>query len=203
MDFPLPLPNPSEKDMPRMLTIVLMAASGLSTIQSTTSAETITVCAKGCQHTSINAAIDAASNGDVIQLSAQTYRESETIDTDGKAITLLGVIDDQDNPASILDGGHAQDGNDGIQILICQSGETSTTVFKNLQIQNGYADLGGGMANFNSSPTVTDCLFGFNHGSPAGGGMCNTSNSSPTVTDCVFVQTYVTTGGGGMINDVN
>lgn len=39
------------------------------------SAETITVCAKGCDHTSINAAITVASDGDVIQLAAETYRE--------------------------------------------------------------------------------------------------------------------------------
>ncbi len=123
MECPLPLPNPSEKDMQRTLTNVAMAASGLLTINTITSAETITVCAKGYQYASINAAIDAASDGDVIQLSAQTYRESETIDTDGKAIALLGVVDDSDDPASILDGGRT----DGIQVLICQSGETSTT----------------------------------------------------------------------------
>ncbi|MDA0215357.1 MAG: nitrous oxide reductase family maturation protein NosD, partial [Planctomycetota bacterium] len=36
-------------------------------------ADTITVCASGCNYTSINAAIAAAQNGDVIQLAAQTY----------------------------------------------------------------------------------------------------------------------------------
>ena len=36
-------------------------------------AETITACRKGCDHTSINAAIDASKDGDVIELSAEIY----------------------------------------------------------------------------------------------------------------------------------
>ena len=35
-------------------------------------ADIITVCSEGCDHTSINAAIDEASNGDIIQLAAET-----------------------------------------------------------------------------------------------------------------------------------
>ena len=176
--------EPSEKDMQRTLTIVASAASGLFTIDGTTSTETITVCAKGCRHTSIKATIDAASDGDVIQLSAQTYRESETIDTDGKAITLLGVIEDLDHPASILDGGHTQDGTDGIQVLICQSGETSTTVFENLLVKNGYDSRGGGMVNLNSNPILTDCNFCSNvnrvgYISLAGGGYDPSSTGNP------------------------
>ena len=70
----------------------LVTVSGCITcLTSLATADTITVCASGCDHTSINAAIDAASDGDVLQLSAETYTEGTTIDTDGKAITILGV----------------------------------------------------------------------------------------------------------------
>ena len=79
--------------MHRPLTIVALAASGLFAFTSTAAADTLTVCASGCQYTSINAAIDAASDGDVILLSAETYYEGARINTDGKAITLRGATD--------------------------------------------------------------------------------------------------------------
>ena len=70
-----PVPNPSEKDMHRSFAIVALAASGLFAFATTANAEIRTVCASGCQYASINAAIDDALNGDVIQLSAETYFE--------------------------------------------------------------------------------------------------------------------------------
>ena len=70
----------------------LLATVALAFSSVTASAETITVCASGCDYTSINAAIGAASDGDVIQLAAETYFEGEQIDTLGKAITLAGCV---------------------------------------------------------------------------------------------------------------
>ncbi len=71
----------------------LLATVALAFSSVTASAETITVCANGCDYTSINAAIGAASDGDVIQLSTETYFEGQVIDTLGMAITLRGVLD--------------------------------------------------------------------------------------------------------------
>jgi hypothetical protein len=70
-------------DMYRML----LANVALALSSVAVSAETITVCASGCDYTSTNAAISAASDGDVIQLAAETYFEGEQIDMLGKAIT--------------------------------------------------------------------------------------------------------------------
>ncbi|MDA0296692.1 MAG: hypothetical protein O3A31_12015, partial [Planctomycetota bacterium] len=114
---------------------MLLAAVALAFLSVTASASTITVCASGCDYTSINAAISAASNGDVIQLAAETYFEGAQIDTLGKAITLRGVLDKAGEPASVLDGA------DTHRVLICQNGETTATVFENLVIQNGYGQL--------------------------------------------------------------
>ena len=55
----------------------LLATVALAFSSVTVSAETITVCASGCDYTSINAAISAASGGDVIHLSAETYFQGE------------------------------------------------------------------------------------------------------------------------------
>ena len=79
----------------------------------------------------IQAAINAASNGDTIQLAAGQYDITTTIDPGGKQVTILGTVDGNGDPTSILDGGGT------VRVLICQSGETSTTVFENLVVQNG------------------------------------------------------------------
>ncbi|MEE2972924.1 MAG: right-handed parallel beta-helix repeat-containing protein, partial [Planctomycetota bacterium] len=183
--------------MHRSLAVVALAVTGL--FASAASGQTTrTVCASGCQYTSINAAIDDANNGDVIQLSAETYFEGEQIDTDGKAITLRGVLDKAGEPASVLDGSGTH------RVLICQSGETSKTVFQNLVIQNGWSGSGGGgMFNTGSSPTLTDCTFTGNSAAEIGGGMFNTG-SSPTLTNCSFeINSADYVGGGGMANQAS
>ena len=167
----------------------MLAAVSLAFSNAIVSAETITVCASGCHYTSINAAIGAASDGDVIQLAAETYFEGGQIDTLGKAVTLRGSLDEAGEPASVLDGAGKH------RVLVCQGGETSATVFQNLMIQNGYiAGDGGGMYNHASSPTLDDCTFADNS-ADRGGGMYNDS-SSPTMASCVFTGNSATRGGG-------
>jgi len=46
-------------------------------------------------------------------------------------------------------------------------------------------NMGGGMYNVGSSPTVTNCTFSGNS-APKGGGMCNSEGSTPTVTNCIL-----------------
>ena len=171
----------------------LLAAVALAFSSVTASAETITVCASGCDYTSINAAIGAASGGDVIQLAAETYFEGEQIDTLGKAITLRGVLDKAGEPASVLDGAGTH------RVLRCQGGESAKTVFESLVIQNGYSSIkGGGMYN-SSSPTLTNCTFTSNS-ARSGGGMYNDSSSSPTLTNCTFTSNSASLDGGGMFS---
>ena len=173
---------------------MLLAAVALAFSSVTASADTITVCASGCDYTSINAAIGAASDGDVIQLAAETYFEGEEIDTLGKAVTLRGVLDKAGEPVSVLDGAGKH------RVVTCQSGETSATVFENLVIQNGYSSaFGGGMFNQNfSSPTLTNCVFTGNS-AYSGGGMLNIFGS-PTLTNCTFTSNSAEYSGGGMFN---
>ncbi|MCP4937910.1 MAG: hypothetical protein GY921_01890, partial [Phycisphaeraceae bacterium] len=145
-----------------------------------TTAETITACAEGCDHVGINAAIDAAKDGDVIQLAAEIYIEEGPVDTDGKAVTIRGVVaeDESGTPLSILDG------NGTHRVLVCRSGEDARTVFENLVITNGHDRAGGnGMANLDAShPTLRNCTFTLNGGSAAsalldGGSMASFTRS--------------------------
>ena len=166
----------------------------------TASAGTITVCASGCDYTSINDAIAASNDGDVIQLSAETYFEGEQIDPLGKAIMLRGVLNKAGEPASLLDGSGTH------RVLTCQSGEGSGTVFDNLVIQNGLASggfpdyYGGGMYNKDSRPTLTNCTFTNNSANAHGGGMYN-DGSSPTLDNCGFTENSANGYGGGVASE--
>ena len=203
--------------MHRDPTIVALAASGLFASATTATADTLTVCASGCQYTSINAAIDAASDGDVILLAAETYYEGARINTDGKAITLRGATDKSGDPASILDGA------DSHQLIECQNDEDASTRFENLVIQNGYAGYdddeeypcpsvaggcdggdGGGMYMRNCTPTLVNCHFLYNRANSEAGALnVNGSDAHPTLTDCVFIGNEAGDGGAIYLEQSN
>ncbi len=147
----------------------------------------------------IQAAIDAAMNGDEIVVAPATY--FETINFNGKAITLRSS--DPDDPdvvaATIIDG------TGFFHVVQCVNGEGPDTVLDGFTITGGNANGtfpdngGGGMYNSpGSSPTVINCTFSGNTANSRGGGMLN-RNSSPTVTNCTFSGNSATSG-GGMLN---
>ncbi|MDC0429331.1 right-handed parallel beta-helix repeat-containing protein [Phycisphaerales bacterium] len=194
--------------MHRTLTIVALAASGLFAATTTATAETITVCASGCQYVSINAAIDAASDGDVILLAAETYYEGVRINTDGKAITLRGATDKSGDPASILDGA------DSHQLIECQNDEDASTRFENLVIQNGYAANygagdgdggdGGGMYMRDCTPILVNCHFLYNRANNEAGALnVNGSDAHPTLADCIFIGNEAEDGGAIYLEQSN
>ena len=181
--------------MQRPLTVIVMAAAFAFSFASAASAQTTrTVCAAGCQYTSIIAAIDASVNGDIIQLSAETYSEGSVIDTDGKAITLRGATDKKGAAASILNGNNAH------RVLQCSSGEGADTRFENLVIQNGSAGTGGGMLNQGSSPTLVNCLFTGNRSNQDGAALRNL-NAGASITNCTFSDNGPGREGGAIYHD--
>ena len=114
----------------------------------------------------IQAAIDAANDDDEIEVAQGTYNEA--IDFLGKAIKLYSK-DGQD--VTIIDGFSYY------HVVQCAKGEGPNTILEGFTITGGYAtgfepneQCGGGMYNYNSSPTVTDCNFTFNVADCNGGG---------------------------------
>ena len=78
-----------EKEMSHhVMTAVLASALILA---ATAHADTLTVCASGCNYSSIKDAIDGAGDGDVIQVEQGAWFENE-LNTDGKAITIIGSL---------------------------------------------------------------------------------------------------------------
>lgn len=168
-----------------------IAAAVFAILPSPVAAETLTVCAKGCDYTSINAAIAASSDGDVIQLAAETYFEGAQIDPIGKAITLRGVLGEAGEPASVLDGAGSH------LVLHCSRNENAGTTFERLVIRNGRSSAGGAMFIVSASPTVTDCLFIENSGFVCGGVLI-LSPCSPSFADCAFTNNSADQDAGGM-----
>lgn len=144
----------------------------------------------------IQACIEAVGEGDECLVAPGTY--SETIDFMGKAIAVRSS-DGAD--VTTIDAIGLKS-----RVVNCVSGEGPGTVLDGFTITGGrvsecpdstFRSCGGGMANIDSSPTVTNCNFVGNAASD-GGGMFNL-NSSPTVTNCAFIHNGAFVG-GGMVN---
>jgi hypothetical protein len=139
---------------------------------------------------SIQDAINAASNGDQIEVAPGTY--NETINFNGKSVRLYSS-----GGANVT----VINGTGYYHVVQCVSGEDADTILDGFTITGGNSQYsqGGGMFNSSSSPTVTNCKFSGNNARD-GGGMCNYQGSSPAVTNCTFSGNmgYL---GGGMCND--
>lgn len=149
----------------------------------------------------IQAYIDTANPGDILQLSAGIYQPEATLDLKGKAITLRGEAGKlSGDPASTLDG------QGKIALLICQSQETASTVLENLIITEGKAQSGGGMQIIASGPLLRNCIFSNNSATDYGGGLHCRASSSPQLIDCKFIGNgsgppYSVAAGGGMATE--
>lgn len=149
-------------------------------------------------YATIQAAIDAAVEGDVVIISPGSYKGPGNRDVDfkGKAITVRSTDPEDPNvvAATIIDcekEGRAFD---------FRSREGAGSVLAGLTIINGYQMNGGGIYCTNSSPTLTNCVFKNNWAKYVGGGMCN-NNAKPTLTNCTFSENWAYYGGGGMQNN--
>ena len=134
----------------------------------------------------IQAAIAAASSGDTVQVAAGTYYENISL-RDGVNVLGAGA------GVTTIDGG-------GYSIslsVVTASNIGSGTKLDGFTITNGHGSYGGGMNNYQSSPTVSNCIFSLNSATQRGGGMYNNNSSSPIVTNCTFYKNNP----GGMFNN--
>jgi len=130
-------------------------------------------------YTTVQGAIEAATDGDVVLISPGTYLE--VIDLRGKAITLRGVAG---APKTIL---HAPPDRSTVYI---HSGEGRTTILEHLTITGGAGTphegflSGGGIFFDHASATIRHCTISGNtavHGAGVHGILAN-----PLFEDCLF-----------------
>ena len=170
-----------------------------------TTAATINVPA---DYSTIQAAVDAASNGDEIVVAPGTYTSSQpghVVDTLGKAIAIRSS---GGAAVTFIDGEGVRRG------LACFSGEADTTIVEGFTIKSCFAvefdydndgnvsiwkRSGGGILCYQSSPTLTDCTISGNTASDGwGGGISCYSGSNPTITGCTISGNTTDSSGGGI-----
>ena len=138
-------------------------------------------------HSTIQAGIEAAADGDLVLVAPGTYVEN--IDFLGKDITVRSEA----GAAST-----AIDGSQSGSVVTFLSGETEEAVIAGFTIRNGTgtffpednAVYGGGICCRSSSPTITNCTVIDNHVGelwPSGGGI-GCYYSSPKITNCLITR---------------
>jgi hypothetical protein len=154
----------------RLLSIV----TGLLLLGGQAVAGPSTVIQVPADYPTIQAAINAAGNGDAIQVSPGTYVEN--LNFLGKAIQVIGL---QGPAVTVIDGNQAG------SVVSFVSGEGPQSVLSGFTLQNGKASgspglRGGGIRIENSSPTITGNIITNNTAGDGGGGI-SSSFSSPLI----------------------
>lgn len=178
-----------------LLATVALAFSGVAA-----SADTITVCASGCDYTSINAAVEASNDGDVIQLAAETFVLSATIFCDKRELSIIGATSDSGDIATIIDGNNRKI----IRALY------ASMILENLVLRNGNSGTGGAAAELNADDRlirIHNCRFENNYTDNSGGAI-DISGTNLDIFNCEFFGNVAFTGGamkigrgGGTIRD--
>jgi parallel beta-helix repeat protein len=141
----------------------------------------------------IQAGIDSAAAGDTLTLANGTYTGAgnREMSYQGKAITV-----------------RSEGGNPALCVIDCESmgtgfdfnsGEGASSLLEGIMITNG---IGGAISFWGllcASPTITNCTFSGNTGSPYGGAMSSSCPaSSPTLINCTFSDNSA--GGDGAVS---
>jgi parallel beta-helix repeat protein/predicted outer membrane repeat protein len=149
-------------------------------------AATLEVGPSGYTYTSIQAAINAAGNGDTVLVHDGTYMEN--INFYGKAIT----VQSQNGPdVTIIDGGGSG------SVVTFNSEEGTDSVLNGFTITDGFSEYyGAGIyCGSNTSPTITNCTITGNSSTYGGSGIwCGYNNASPVIKHCLIYNNTSSSG---------
>jgi prepilin-type processing-associated H-X9-DG protein len=146
----------------------------------------------------IQQAIDACADGDIVELTDGTFLGDGNRDVDflGKAIAVRSA---GGTPASCMVDcqGSASEPHRG---FIFQSGEGTESMLEGITITHGHAPDsleydGGGVYCYSSSPTISRCILAENSAGQ-GGGIYGIF-ASPRISDCTFSNNMAYSAGGG------
>ncbi|UCD62524.1 MAG: hypothetical protein JSW34_07070, partial [Candidatus Zixiibacteriota bacterium] len=141
-------------------------------------------------HATIQAAIDAADDGDSVVVADGIYKGEGNRDIQfrGKSITLVS----ENGPgATIID---CEGTVDALHIgFNFSSTDESGTVIDGFTVRNGYSAQGSGVLLKSASPTIKNCVFINNIGTVSGGAV-RLKASSARFVNCTFVRSSAPVG---------
>jgi plastocyanin len=152
-------------------------------------------------YTTIQAAIDAASDGDAIAIAAGTYAEHD-LTLGAKGITMTGATNAEGEPAVIIDA--QQQGR--VMTISGESASGLAPLIEHIAFTGGSSQSpGGGMNCTNSNAFIRNCHFIDNVSDMNGGGVYHSGQAagpppdagvSATFTRCLFTGNTADEGGG-------
>ena len=139
------------------------------------------------QYSTIQAGIDAASNGDTVKVLDGTYTGigNKNLDFGGRLIKLISANGPEN---CIID---CQRNGRGFYF---HTGETAEAEVVGITVKYGYSSNGGALFCSNASPTFKNCVFAGSQASVNGGG-CYFTNGSPALLNCTVYGNTATQGG--------
>ena|GEM_PF-2155402 len=170
----------------RLFAAIIVALASLAGVVRPVTAATLEVCPSGCSYTSIQAAIDAASDGDTISIGAGTYYEHLTLN---KQVDLVGSGANQ----TTIDGSTTEG-------VIIEVTVRKAVTISGVTIRNGLArkEGGGGIQNHGTLHVKDSVLR--NNDSLYGGGIHNLEYGTLEVSNSTFISNDATITGGGIQN---
>jgi hypothetical protein len=148
-------------------------------------AVTLQVCLSGCTYSTIQAAINAASNGDTLEFptNKETYQETITLN---KSLTFVGqtttINADNSGTAVTING-------------------TPNVIMQNMIIQNGIGTNGAGLLLTNGSLTLTNVSFNGNDATNGGALYIASTASTVQLTDVTMQLNTAVNFGGAIYNN--
>ena len=159
-------------------------------LTSTAIADTWTVDDDGkADFDNIQAAVDAASDGDEIIVMPGTYTGSGSyvVNMNGKEVLLRS----QEGPQTTIVSGQNQR-----TVFYCGNNETTSTIISGFTITQGEGNQGGGITCVVSSPRIENCRIVNNYAGQGGGlAVLGSSSGMGEIIDCVFKNNEAYFGG--------
>ncbi len=151
-------------------------------------------------YSTIQSAIDAATDGDTVLVFPGIYREN--INFNGKAIVLAGNFIFTKDTSLITQT--VIDGDSSESVITLNHGEDTTSVIVGLTITNGYAEHGGGVKVVDSGVKLLNLKIKGNQAIYSGGGIyCQNINMPGTVIlkDVEISHNYAKRGAGMVVEE--
>lgn len=143
----------------------------------------------------IQDAIDAAVDGDIIELTDGTFHGVDNRDVNWGQSSITVRSQNGDPEACTIDcEGSESEPHRGFR---CTYEEASSSLLQGITIENGYADRGGAILCYEAIQ-VDNCILSYNSAEDGGAIAAVLGSTELTLTDCIFSNNSATDDGGGM-----